>query len=46
MSDRDPKAATTVVSCGYCKTAMITVVLGWQCPACHATAGQAKPVSR
>lgn len=41
MTEPTPERA---VPCGYCKTAMIAVVLGWHCPACHATVGQEKPV--
>jgi hypothetical protein len=38
--------AASVVPCSYCKTPMVAVVLGWHCPACHATTGEAKPVNR
>jgi len=34
------------MKCSYCQTNMIEVVLGRHCPACHATAGQEKPVNR
>lgn len=34
------------VKCPYCKNPMIEIVLGWQCPVCHATLGREKALSR
>jgi Zn finger protein HypA/HybF involved in hydrogenase expression len=34
------------VTCPYCRNRMLEIVLGWQCPVCHATIGQEKAVSR
>jgi hypothetical protein len=27
------------MTCLYCKSRMLEVVLGWHCPQCHATVG-------
>ncbi len=34
------------MECTYCRSRMIEVVLGWYCPACHATVGQEKAATR
>jgi hypothetical protein len=34
------------VNCPYCKNRMIEIVMGWHCPACHATLGREKALSR
>jgi hypothetical protein len=34
------------MSCPYCKHQMMEIVLGWHCPACHATLGREKAVRR
>jgi Zn finger protein HypA/HybF involved in hydrogenase expression len=43
-----PRAAREdfAVKCPYCKNQMIEIVLGWQCPACHATLGRERALSR
>ena len=33
-------------ACRYCKTRLLPVVRGWQCPACRATVGQHEPAAR
>ena len=34
------------MECIYCKRPMIEVVLGWHCPACHASIGwEPRPVA-
>jgi Zn finger protein HypA/HybF involved in hydrogenase expression len=36
----------TTGACRYCRSALLRVIHGWHCPACHATEGEPEPATR